>query len=153
MNAALTVAADGRASAVRDSLRLAPSDYGVPIDMLWFRVPRPTKPMRDTLANIRGGLALVTTSRPGYFQCGLLIRKGTFPEFQQAGIEAFRRTIASIAPRLTDVTAAIDSACAAIQRRLALRTAHCPLPTAHCPLPTAQCPQHSCSACNGLPTG
>ncbi|MBH0131062.1 FAD-dependent oxidoreductase [Salinibacterium sp. NK8237] len=109
VTAALTVAADGRDSAVRDSLGLVPHDYGVPIDVLWFRVPRPTKPMPDTLANIRGGSALVTIPRPGYFQCGLLIRKGTFPEFQKAGIEAFRHTIASIAPRLTEVTAEIGS--------------------------------------------
>ncbi|WP_343925914.1 FAD-dependent oxidoreductase [Rhodoglobus aureus] len=109
VNAVLTVAADGRTSAVRDSLGLVPADYGVPIDVLWFRVPRPTKPMRDTLANIRGGSALVTIPRPGYFQCGLLIRKGTFPEFQRAGITAFRCKIGSIAPRLTDVTAAISN--------------------------------------------
>ncbi|MBH0084053.1 FAD-dependent oxidoreductase [Salinibacterium sp. SWN167] len=109
VNAVLSVAADGRASAVRDALGLVPADYGVPIDVLWFRVPRPTKPMRDTLANIRGGSALVTIPRPGYFQCGLLIRKGSFPEFQSAGIEAFRDTIARTAPRLSEVTREIAS--------------------------------------------
>ncbi|WP_010205749.1 FAD-dependent oxidoreductase [Salinibacterium sp. PAMC 21357] len=109
VRAALTIAADGRDSAVRDSLGLVPVDYGVPIDVLWFRVPRPTKPMRDTLANVRAGSALVTIPRPGYFQCGLLIRKGTFPEFQRRGITAFRRKVAGIAPRLTDVTAAISN--------------------------------------------
>ena len=109
VNAALTVAADGRDSAVRDSLGLVPSDYGVPIDALWFRVPRPTKTMRDTLANLRDGSALVTIPRPGYFQCGLLIRKGTFPEFQKAGIQAFRDKIASTAPRLAEVTDEIGS--------------------------------------------
>ena len=46
-------AVDGRASAVRDSLGLVPTDYGVPIDVLWFQVPRLTKSMRDTLAHIR----------------------------------------------------------------------------------------------------
>jgi 2-polyprenyl-6-methoxyphenol hydroxylase-like FAD-dependent oxidoreductase len=50
VNADLTVAADGRASAVRDSLGIVPTDYGVPIDVLWFRVPRPTGAVRDTLA-------------------------------------------------------------------------------------------------------
>ena len=109
VKAALTVAADGRASAVRESLGLVPVDYGVPIDVLWFRVPRPSRPMRDTLANIRGGSALVTILRPGYFQCGLLIRKDTFPEFQRAGIQAFRDKIASTAPRLGEVTHAISS--------------------------------------------
>lgn len=65
--------------------------------------------MRDTLANIRDGFALVTIPRPGYFQCGLLIRKGTFPEFQKAGIQAFRDKIASTAPRLAEVTDEIGS--------------------------------------------
>ncbi|MGV8911572.1 MAG: FAD-dependent oxidoreductase [Rhodoglobus sp.] len=109
VNAALTVAADGRASTVRDSLGLVPTDYGVPIDVLWFRVPRPSRQFRDTLANIRGGSALVTIPRPGYFQCGLLIRKNTFPEFQKAGIDAFRDKIASTAPRLSEVTDEISS--------------------------------------------
>jgi len=109
VNAALSVAADGRDSALRKSLGLVPTDYGVPIDVLWFRVPRPTKPMRDTLAHIRGGFALVTIPRPEYFQCGLLIRKGSFPEFQKAGIEKFRQTVANIAPRLAGVTAEIGS--------------------------------------------
>jgi 2-polyprenyl-6-methoxyphenol hydroxylase-like FAD-dependent oxidoreductase len=109
VNVDLTVAADGRASAVRDSLGIVPTDYGVAIDVLWFRVPRPTGGVRDTLAQIRNGSALITIPRPHYFQCGLLIRTGTFPELQADGIVAFRRTIASIAPRLTDVTAATSN--------------------------------------------
>jgi len=109
VRAALTVAADGRASDVRRSLGLQPVDYGVPIDVLWFRVARPTRPMRDTLANLRAGSALVTIPRPGYFQCGLLIRKGSFPQLQRAGIEAFREKIARTAPRLADVTHEISS--------------------------------------------
>ena len=49
-----TVAADGRRSTVRDRLRLTAEETGVPIDVLWLRLPRPTVPLPDTLGLHRG---------------------------------------------------------------------------------------------------
>lgn len=103
VDARLTVAADGRTSSVRRSLGLEPTASGVPIDLTWFRLPRPTTPMPDTLAYLRGGTAVITIPRPGYLQCGMLIAKGSFDEVRSRGLEAFRGRIVDAAPRLREV--------------------------------------------------
>jgi len=40
LRASLTIAADGRGSAVRDAAGLVPRSFGVPMDVWWFRLPR-----------------------------------------------------------------------------------------------------------------
>lgn len=100
VRATLTVAADGRDSTVRRALGLTPRSYGVPIDVLWFRLPRPAEPLPDTLLWANENGLLVTIPRPGYLQCGLLIPKSGFAQVQADGLEAFRRRITSITPRL-----------------------------------------------------
>ena len=77
VDATFTVAADGRSSTVRDRLRLTAEETGVPIDVLWLRLPRPTVPLPDTLAYIGASTMVVTIPRPDYLQCGVLIPKGT----------------------------------------------------------------------------
>ncbi|MEJ3404605.1 FAD-dependent oxidoreductase [Rathayibacter sp. YIM 133350] len=103
VRAPVTIAADGRASSVRRALGLPLRDYGVPIDVTWFRLPRPTRPLPDTLANVRAGTVLITIPRPGYLQCGLLIAKGSYDQVRSAGLPAFRARIAAAAPRLAEV--------------------------------------------------
>jgi 2-polyprenyl-6-methoxyphenol hydroxylase-like FAD-dependent oxidoreductase len=107
--AALTIAADGRTSTVRAALGLSPRGYGVPIDLLWFRLPRPTAPLPDTLlwADARG--LLVTIPRPDYLQCGLLIPKQGFEQVQAEGLDAFRARVAAISPRLRESAGALAS--------------------------------------------
>ena len=109
VSAALTVAADGRASTVRTRVGLEAHEYGVPVDVLWFRLPRPTAPLPDTLLWAGADAFLITIPRPGYLQCGLLIAKGTLDRVREAGLEAFRTRIASAAPRLAGVASRIDS--------------------------------------------
>ena len=109
IRAELTIAADGRTSTVRRALGLTPREYGVPIDVLWFRIPRPSVPLPDTLlwANEEG--LLVTIPRPDYLQCGLLIPKDGFEEVKAAGVAAFRSRVANLSPRLTESVLAIES--------------------------------------------
>ncbi|MGN5734927.1 FAD-dependent monooxygenase [Arthrobacter psychrochitiniphilus] len=57
ITAALSVAADGRDSTLRKSAGLHPIARGVPIDVLWFRLPTPTSAPPDTL----GYLTLLAT--------------------------------------------------------------------------------------------
>ena len=40
VEARLTVARDGRHSAVREAIGLHPREFGAPMDVLWFRLPR-----------------------------------------------------------------------------------------------------------------
>jgi 2-polyprenyl-6-methoxyphenol hydroxylase-like FAD-dependent oxidoreductase len=102
VDATFTVAADGRHSTVRNRLRLTARETGVPIDVLWLRLPRPTVPLPDTLAYIRAGTMVVTIPRPDYLQCGVLIPKGTFGDIKAAGLPPFRERIARCAPPLSE---------------------------------------------------
>jgi len=103
IDAAMTIGADGRDSAVRKALRLPVEEHGVPIDVVWFRVDKPAGTFPDTLGWISSEAFVVTIPRPDYLQCGLLIPKGGLPAMQQAGLPAFRALIASAVPRLTRV--------------------------------------------------
>ncbi|WP_292850268.1 FAD-dependent oxidoreductase [Microbacterium sp.] len=109
VEADLVVAADGRSSTVRPSVGLTPREYGVPSDVLWFRLPRPTEKMPDTLLWAGVGGFVITIPRPDYLQCGLLIPHGTFPQVQGEGLEAFRQRITRVVPRLTEVVGVLAS--------------------------------------------
>lgn len=109
VEADLTVGADGRASTVRASLGLAAVEYGVPIDVAWFRIPRPVEPLPDTLVWASPIAALVTIPRPDYLQCGMLIPKGSFDRVRADGIGAFRVRIGDAAPRLVGVAGELAS--------------------------------------------
>ena len=74
----------------------------MPIDVLWFRVSRTGNDPEQVFGNINYGKALILIPRGDYFQAALMIRKGAFETIQQHGIEAFRETIAQIAPYLGD---------------------------------------------------
>ncbi|HMM83620.1 MAG TPA: FAD-dependent oxidoreductase [Terrimesophilobacter sp.] len=105
--AALTVAADGRDSTVRDAAGLIPVDYGVAIDVLWFRLPRTKVDPPDTLAYLDTESMIITIPREGYYQSGLLIPKGDFATIRDAGIPAFRDRIVRVAPFLAEVVESI----------------------------------------------
>src|SRR3954468_5877173 len=98
IDAAITIGADGRDSAVRRALRLPVEQHGVPIDVLWFRLDKPATPLPDTLGWISKDAFVVTIPRPDYLQCGLLIPKGSLPALHDAGLPAFRALIASAVP-------------------------------------------------------
>ena len=102
ISADLVVACDGRHSTMRNAARLPMTEFGVPIDVLWFRIGRGADDPEQLFGNINYGRALVLINRGNYFQAGLIIRKGSFEEMKAAGMEAFRETIARIAPYLGD---------------------------------------------------
>ena len=100
IEADLVVACDGRHSTMRQSARLSVQEFGVPIDVLWFRVSRRPHDPEQVLGNINYGKALILINRGDYFQAGLIIRKGTFEQIKAEGLDAFRQSIAQIAPYL-----------------------------------------------------
>jgi 2-polyprenyl-6-methoxyphenol hydroxylase-like FAD-dependent oxidoreductase len=104
----LVVAADGRSSIVRERAGMEVEDFGVPIDVLWFRVAKIAADTEPALGRIRNGKILVTIDRGDYYQCGSIIRKGAFEEIKRRGLEAFRGEIASVAPFLRDSVGDID---------------------------------------------
>jgi 2-polyprenyl-6-methoxyphenol hydroxylase-like FAD-dependent oxidoreductase len=106
--ATLTVAADGRDSALREAAALRPRRFGVPIDVLWFRVPKPADPPPSTLAYLRHGSMVITIDRGDYYQTGLIIAKGGIDQLKAAGLDAFRRAVEAAAPFLHEPLATID---------------------------------------------
>ena len=109
LRAALVVAADGRDSRLRASAGLHPRNAGVPIDVLWFRLPKPPDPPPTTLGYAdRGGLVL-TIDRGDHYQGGCVIDKDGFTRIRDDGLEAFRAHLARIAPPLAPVVGTLES--------------------------------------------
>jgi 2-polyprenyl-6-methoxyphenol hydroxylase-like FAD-dependent oxidoreductase len=98
----LVVACDGRHSTIRKAAGLPMIEFGVPMDVLWFRIGRHTDDPEQLFGNINYGRALVLINRGDYFQAGLIIRKDSFEDIKRAGLDAFRSIIAQIAPYLRD---------------------------------------------------
>jgi 2-polyprenyl-6-methoxyphenol hydroxylase-like FAD-dependent oxidoreductase len=98
----LVVGCDGRHSTTCKAALLDVIKYGVPIDVLWFRISRRADDPDQILGNINYGRALILINRGDYFQAGLIIHKGSFAETQNEGMERFRQTIRQIAPYLGD---------------------------------------------------
>src|SRR3954466_2272616 len=102
VRADLVVGTDGRSSAVRGRAGMKVEDFGVPIDVLWFRIQKSADDPASVLGRIKGQTMLVTLDRGDYFQCALIIRKGTFAEIRERGLASFQATIADAAPFLRD---------------------------------------------------
>lgn len=100
IRARLVVGCDGRHSVTRKAGELELMEYGVPIDVLWFRISRREHDPEELFGNINYGRVLVLINRGDYFQAGLLIEKGSFDAIRQRGLEEFRQTIRKIAPYL-----------------------------------------------------
>ena len=109
VNADLVVGCDGRHSAIRLAANLEVQEFGVPIDVLWFRLPRKPNDPDDLFGNMNYGKALILINRGEYFQSGYIIRKGSFEELQKRGLEAFCEGISQIAPYLADQIQALQS--------------------------------------------
>jgi 2-polyprenyl-6-methoxyphenol hydroxylase-like FAD-dependent oxidoreductase len=101
VRARLTVAADGRDSGLRRSAGLRPVEFGVPVDVLWFRLPRrPTDP--PTFGRLAPRHLLVLIDRGAYWQIAHVIPKAAGPEPHQADLEGLRASVAELVPFLAD---------------------------------------------------
>lgn len=96
----LVIGCDGRHSITRSAAGLEQIDYGVPIDVLWFRISRTKTDPVDVLGNVNYGKALILIDREDYFQAGLIIEKGSYDAIKGRGLDAFRSAIQMIAPYL-----------------------------------------------------
>ena len=95
----LVVGADGRFSTVRKLAGLEVVANTAPIDVVWFRLPRDADDPVDAGAGyFRAGRAMVVLDRGREWQIAFVIFKDSFKELKEAGIEAFRREIATTVP-------------------------------------------------------
>ena len=112
IHADLTLACDGRASALRSASGLPAREYRVPFDMWWFRLPRHAGEGGDVagIAPAFGrGEALFSLTREDYYQLAYLIPKGSDARRRAEGVEAFRARVAALRPDLADRVEAIAS--------------------------------------------
>lgn len=98
VRAKLVIGADGRHSAVREKAGLTGRSFGMPRDVIWFRLDKqPEDPALGTgHSGPRNNFILI--DRGDYWQCGFTIQKGEFEALQHAGLDALKQRIASVAP-------------------------------------------------------
>jgi 2-polyprenyl-6-methoxyphenol hydroxylase-like FAD-dependent oxidoreductase len=109
VHASLTVACDGRSSAVREAAGLHPRAFGVPMDVWWFRLPRHEDDPAGGVGRVSAGHFMVMIDRGDYWQCAYLIGKGSDTGMRAAGIGAFRDRIAALVPWMADRMAGLAS--------------------------------------------
>ena len=102
VRAALVVGADGRHSTIRAQAGLASQDFGAPMDVLWLRVSRRPDDPPDLFGQIDAGRMLVMIARGDYWQCALLIPKGSGEAARARGLAALRQALLGLSPWLGD---------------------------------------------------
>ncbi|HEX5646836.1 MAG TPA: FAD-dependent oxidoreductase [Nitrospira sp.] len=102
VRASLVVGADGRHSVVRKRAGLAVEEFGAPMDVLWFRLSRQPNDPADPMGRFDAGRIFIMLNRGDYWQCGFVIAKESLNEVQTQGIQAFRGSVAKLAPFAAD---------------------------------------------------
>ncbi len=109
IDADLVIACDGRGSTIRDAAGLPVEDFGAPMDVLWFRLPRePSDPDHTYGAPARGRM-MVMLDRDDYWQAAYLIRKGSGAALRGQPLQAFRDLVAPLLPFDASRMDAIDT--------------------------------------------
>jgi 2-polyprenyl-6-methoxyphenol hydroxylase-like FAD-dependent oxidoreductase len=105
VRAPLTVAADGRHSAVRRAVGLRPREFGAPMDVVMFRLSRrETDPDEGYRIRMVSGASIVLIDRGTYWNVAYMIRKGGYDELRRRGIEALRTDVGRLVGFLGDRT-------------------------------------------------
>jgi len=99
IRADLVIGADGRHSRLRNATGLKVNDIGAPIDVLWLRLDRRPGDAHAVITRFADGQGLIMLDRGDYWQCALIIRKGTFDAVKATGLAAFRTRVARLAKR------------------------------------------------------
>jgi len=102
VHADLVIGADGRHSTTRHKAGLAVNELGVPLDVLWFRLPRRDDDPSEVMARIVRERLCVLIDRGSYWQIAYVIRKGTFGQVRSQGLEAFRADVRRAIPFIGD---------------------------------------------------
>ena len=76
MRAVLTVACDGRSSTLRSAAGLVPRNFGAPMDVWWYRLPRRPGDPSGLNGEFADGAAAVVIDRGDYYQIAYTHREG-----------------------------------------------------------------------------
>ncbi|WKK71758.1 FAD-dependent monooxygenase [Rathayibacter oskolensis] len=105
----LTVACDGRWSAVRRSVGLVAREAAVGFDVWWYRIPTRRDVGESLLPRLAAGRVAIAIPRRGYLQVARLGAKGTDARVRGRGIEAFRAESAALLPEVAGDVKSIAS--------------------------------------------
>ncbi len=109
VRADLVVGADGRHSVVRERAGLAVQDFGAPMDVLWFRLSRRLDDPVEPMGRFASGRVFIMLNRGDYWQCGFVIAKGSRALLEAQGVDAFRESVARVAPFAADRVGELQS--------------------------------------------
>lgn len=98
----LVIACDGRNSTLRAAAGLHARDYGAPMDVLWFRLPRNESDPQDTFCIIGAGNMMVLLNRSDYWQAAYLVAKGGDNALRARPIAELHGSVTQLAPFLAD---------------------------------------------------
>ncbi len=98
IDADLVIACDGRGSTMRAAAGLPVEDFGAPMDVLWFRLPRKATDPDHTYGAPAHGRMMVMLDRDEYWQAAYLIRKGSGASLREQPIQSFRELVAPLLP-------------------------------------------------------
>jgi 2-polyprenyl-6-methoxyphenol hydroxylase-like FAD-dependent oxidoreductase len=102
VRADLTVGCDGRYSLVRSCAGIEVDEFGAPMDVLWFRLPKTLNDPAETTSRFQSGRSIILMNRGDYWQCACPIPKGSIEATRRAGLPAFRQGIVQLVPAFAD---------------------------------------------------
>ncbi len=94
----LVVGADGRNSVVREKAGPEVESFGIPSEVVWMKLSKQPGDPNEVMGHAGPRQGFVLIDRGDYWQCGYVIRRTTFAEIREKGIEAFRRMVADVSP-------------------------------------------------------
>jgi 2-polyprenyl-6-methoxyphenol hydroxylase-like FAD-dependent oxidoreductase len=111
VRADLVICCDGRGSILRTDSGLPVHDYGAPMDILWFRLPRTAQDTDRTIGFVSQGRLLVMINRREYWQCAYMLLKGDVDKLRSDphGLEKVRSSIVRAAPFLISRVGALQT--------------------------------------------
>jgi 2-polyprenyl-6-methoxyphenol hydroxylase-like FAD-dependent oxidoreductase len=109
IGADLVVACDGRDSALRAAAGLPLLEWPTPMDVWWFRVPRKESDPSAVVPVMSRGRPVIMIDRGAYWQCAMLIRKGSDAAERRRPVSGLLAAMADTVPWLADRAGALRS--------------------------------------------
>ena len=102
ISAKLVVGADGRNSVVRAKANMEIESFGSPSEIVWMKLSHLGDDPPYTMGHGGPRQGFVMINRGDYWQCGYVLRKQSFAEVKQKGLEAFRKAVVKVSPLPAD---------------------------------------------------
>ncbi|MFI9502821.1 FAD-dependent oxidoreductase [Nocardia sp. NPDC052566] len=109
IRADVTIACDGRDSALRSAVGLASRSWPTPMDVWWFRLPRTGIDPHGAVPLVSANRAGVMLDRGDYWQVATLIAKGSDEVARRGPVGDIVRSMVAVAPWLGDRVDALTS--------------------------------------------